>query len=308
MITIPQGMNAGRNALLGMARDWHLNPRSTQAAFERLVAERKRVQSDLLARREHQQVEYHAMLAARAWLSGGLQSVNMPHKYAAALACTDCISLADSGLNMPWPAFEVRVPNGLIPIAGTDDYVECVLCSPISMSSGAVGLSIITATTKLIFITKAAALADLIGRTIQLAEDASGAEAASAYQRAVAVANRLLASVVVDLASIPPGTTHREPVAAARVDKMGIPSVNTLQIGRALNVDCRGTIREYLNGGRGTPSVTTLVRGHFRNQAHGKGHQSRKIIWVQPFFRGDGPMLVRPTRLGLSAEEAAGDP
>jgi len=28
------------------------------------------------------------------------------------------------------------------------------------------------------------------------------------------------------------------------------------------------------------------VRGHYRNQVHGPGHRDRKLIWIEPFWKG----------------------
>lgn len=37
-----------------------------------------------------------------------------------------------------------------------------------------------------------------------------------------------------------------------------------------------------------------MVRGHWRLQAHGPGREERKLIWIQPFFKGDGlPTLAK---------------
>jgi hypothetical protein len=35
-----------------------------------------------------------------------------------------------------------------------------------------------------------------------------------------------------------------------------------------------------------SPSVRFLVRGHWRNQAHGKGRSLRRFQWIQPFWKG----------------------
>lgn len=58
--------------------------------------------------------------------------------------------------------------------------------------------------------------------------------------------------------------------------------------------------RTYLGGGltplapattSGRPGspllVRTLVEGHWRNQAYGPQHSLRKLIWIEPFWRGD---------------------
>ena len=40
------------------------------------------------------------------------------------------------------------------------------------------------------------------------------------------------------------------------------------------------------DGGRGI-TVGFMVRGHWRNQAYGKDHADRKVIWVQPYMKGE---------------------
>lgn len=68
-------------------------------------------------------------------------------------------------------------------------------------------------------------------------------------------------------------------------------------LGSKVVVD-RNVMREGAPGnGEGTPvSVRTRVSGHWRNQAHGPGRTQRKLIWIEPFWRGpeDGP-IVTPT-------------
>lgn len=39
----------------------------------------------------------------------------------------------------------------------------------------------------------------------------------------------------------------------------------------------------------GALSVRELVKGHYKRQAHGEGNAQRKVIWVQPYWRGPDP-------------------
>mgnify|MGYP001548901604 CR=1 FL=1 len=48
-----------------------------------------------------------------------------------------------------------------------------------------------------------------------------------------------------------------------------------------------------------TLSTRTLVKGFWRHQAHGPQHSLRKVIWVQPYWRGpdDAPPIVTTTEI-----------
>lgn len=64
--------------------------------------------------------------------------------------------------------------------------------------------------------------------------------------------------------------------------------------------DCTEAVGAYLRGDRkGPPRIQYVVRGHWRNQAHGPGRMARKRIWIQPHWKGpeDAPRLFREHRL-----------
>lgn len=48
-----------------------------------------------------------------------------------------------------------------------------------------------------------------------------------------------------------------------------------------------------------SPTVQFLVRGHWRQQAHGPGHSLRKPIWIEPFWKGpeEARVLLRQHRV-----------
>lgn len=88
------------------------------------------------------------------------------------------------------------------------------------------------------------------------------------------------------------------PAHPLRPAKHGTPRVNTHRLTRAVSIDVTATVRDFVRGvGRDSPHVTTLVRGHWRQQTHGPKHSLRRTQWIEPFWRGDGPMQVRPTKL-----------
>lgn len=60
-----------------------------------------------------------------------------------------------------------------------------------------------------------------------------------------------------------------------------------------------GVVGHLLDGGAGDGSpllVRVRVQGHWRRQPHGPGRRERKLIWIEPFWRGpeDGPIADSP--------------
>lgn len=48
----------------------------------------------------------------------------------------------------------------------------------------------------------------------------------------------------------------------------------------------KGEAEGAAGAGGGKPLVRFMVRGHWRQQAHGVGRQARKLIWIRPFYKG----------------------
>ena len=67
-------------------------------------------------------------------------------------------------------------------------------------------------------------------------------------------------------------------------------------VGRPVDMDCREPLRRFMLGETRNPlTVQFMVRGHWRNQACGTDLTGRKVIWIQPYWKGpiDAPVLVR---------------
>lgn len=49
----------------------------------------------------------------------------------------------------------------------------------------------------------------------------------------------------------------------------------------------------------GPPAIQRLVRGHHKRQVVGIGRSGRRVIWIEPYWRGpeDAPILTRPYKV-----------
>lgn len=80
----------------------------------------------------------------------------------------------------------------------------------------------------------------------------------------------------------------------------GAPADRVFEVGAPVTVDCREAVADYLSGKRRGPlTVQFLVRGHWTHQPFGERHSQRKLLWIEPYWKGpeDGPIRERPHSL-----------
>lgn len=124
------------------------------------------------------------------------------------------------------------------------------------------------------------------------------------YARINRLVGRLITSLCLAL-SDPTTTTLRERKRSkGRGNKFRtphrIPDTRDFVVGRSITIDCRQAIRDYVEGGgkRGPIRVQTLVRGHWKHQVHGTNRALRKLIHIEPYWKGpeEAKILLRPVR------------
>lgn len=225
------------------------------------------------------------------WARYGMQSIQMPHTYAAALMATDCGTELIEHIHLPWPAFELVVPGGIV----TTDSWGCAeaiyFASHRSECVAVFGFEKGSAFTR----------TNTLGELIELVSAELDQDSPEA--RALLLLKRFFVSTIVDVNTLP-SLGRGSGSLSARRDHRDVPVPTTWTVGKPLTLDCRDSIRSYLAGDRVDPKVTTLVRGHFKMQPHGPHSSLRRPTRIAPYFRGDGPLLVRPTFIGVSGGDA----
>lgn len=120
--------------------------------------------------------------------------------------------------------------------------------------------------------------------------------------RLTLLARRLLAGLLLTLDSTAAFSSKDRSRSASGGSGRDDPKHRVFQCGRPITVDCRPAIRAFLCGSKaGAPaSVQTLVRGHYKRQVIGVSRTGRKVIWIEPYWRGpeDAPILARPLKVG----------
>ncbi len=217
------------------------------------------------------------------------------HVYAAALMAT--APPPDVEIRAPWPTFYLAVPPGLVTLLsreGEPEPVEGVLAYVARDRWTFVAPAMTVEYSRVCFTLDAMRAGELLDESMGPAWGDYGLTAESHDERAALCLSRLLLNACVAMSDPrvvrPIGKAHREPLPTA-------PRV--WEMGRPVRVDCRQAVRDYIRGGSRIPAVQWLVRGHWRNQAHGPERSMRTMRWIEPYWKGaDGaPLAVRDHQL-----------
>lgn len=256
---------------------------------------------------------YSAMMAARSdaaaaglmgwsveWARSGMPQVQPAAKLVASLMAT---SMGPDGVALvepPWSAFAVVVPPGLLPVESAAGRPTDVRLASAIWKDGT--LQLVATDEHLSAWSTEARPVGAWGEGWSI-DDGLDLPAQAKLDRRDERMFRLLARLVIGVAamlSIP--DTQRDVRRSERKARerlaeraqRGEPTSWTYVLGGNVRVDVRDAVREYVERGGSTPSVQSLVRGHWKRQPHGPDLSQRKWIHVEPYWRGpeDAPIVV----------------
>jgi len=240
------------------------------------------------------------MIALAMWAEAGFPRVQMGHRLAASLLATHVPDEILEEFGSPWPAFQIDVPNGLLhrTVDGVNYPVTTVLASCddgrwayFALREGGTagfrrGMS-------------AAQIVRELGPD-DFDDETPFPRLDDADRRLTALIGRLVINVGIELSS--PEREVRETGKGHGDWKTRTRRGSPVPIGpriyrllRDVKVDVRDAVGDYVRGGRASPTVQVLVRGHWKHQAHGAASSLRKRIHVEPYWRGpeDAPIALR---------------
>lgn len=230
---------------------------------------------------------------AKQWARSGFPRAIVGHKLAASFMATGADPHVLEHVIAPWAAWQITVPNGLasVVVGSTEEEIERLLI----LSSGDIWR--ICAMTRTTQMWRRGPLVDLIS-------DDMGFESSCAKPhddrdtRVWTVLIRYAIGLCLELGDrgmMDQITRQRDRQQSKRAPGTQ-PSVWKFEVRRDIVVDCREAIQQYVKGTRrNAPVVQVLVRGHWKRQAHGPALSQRKVIQVEPYWRGpeDAPIAVR---------------
>ena len=242
------------------------------------------------------------------WVHGACRIIQASDaRYFSAMAQTKLSPDAFDELKIPYPAFAVRLPRGLIVGSDGREYDLAYFGQFDQIAVGATVHEVMSyyavrssADEISIWSTDSKSLVELLFADAQQPslrapedeqEDSSDARIRELVRRAV-----------VGLLYTMQHTTHwcfgsyMNRVGKNRVRREP-PAHREVIIGRPIAVDVSEAVRrDAAEGTHASPTVQTLVRGHIKRQVCGADRADRKLIWIEPYWRGpeEAPILVRP--------------
>jgi hypothetical protein len=247
------------------------------------------------------------------WAHFAFNSVRYDARYCASLLCTSLSSEVLDEIDMPWPAFLIEVPAGLIPVKRADDKPDHVERLLVDKWIGQWRYLAITHAGGMLSKHHRTAQQLVGGRIDPAALDGAVFGTLGAFGQDVDKRmHELLGRLVVNtcLALTDP-TTHRvwAPIDPKRrmyasPHRKGMPpQVRIYELRKPVKIDCRPIVTEYLSSGQGSGKRLTVqlyVGSYWRRQAHGPGRSLRRWQQIEGHWKGpvDAPIAVRPHALG----------
>lgn len=252
-------------------------------------------------------MEQLTSLWAARWADQVFPSLVINHKYAASLMSTSIPSEYAEDIVPPFKAFLIEVPKGLVHVRdekGVPWDVRYALVQYVENRPGESVWNYVILTEGTVTLWRHGVPTKLL--TEEKPEIATSWESYSFAlkieshdERVNMLIGRLILGCCLALSrkdsAKPVGKSHRYSPGIVRSSSE--PLVRTFQVGKPVIIDCRDTVRDYLEGKRpSAPSVQKLVRGHWQRQPYGANSSLRKWIQKEPYWRGPegSPILQRP--------------
>ncbi len=238
------------------------------------------------------------------WAHSGYPILESSQEYAAALMSTRTSMLEEDDLRLPWGSLLAVVPEGLLEDEqgrcldrvridgnhrGVDEGLRVWVYSSSSIEGGIRGYHPPGETT---------------GRNLLAMLRGDVREPDALDGRILRCAGKYVVGLLVALEHTN-NFVWRDVKARPKSGpwSRGEPAHRVAFVGRPLSVNATSAVVAYVSGQkRALPSVQTLVRGHYKRQVMGVSGSARKVIWIEPYWRGpeDAPILARPYRVGGS--------
>ena len=245
------------------------------------------------------------------WAEAGFPVVSLGHKYAAALLVTHASEEAVAATLPPFPAFIIEIPDGLIQCRGEDGAVEDVLsvlvlkteylARGLDWAWGYVAHSALGTT----LYRYGVRTEELLPPSLEGSHpsfDLYAGTVTDIDERAMALIGRLVVNTCLAFSDATNVRAPKEQRARHRINSAFTgrqepgPTARVYVLARPVRHDFRERVRQYMQGEtKSAPNVQVMVSGYHRMQPYGPKSALRKLIWIEPFWRGpeDAPIGVR---------------
>lgn len=242
-------------------------------------------------------------IASHRWAVNGFPTIVPSHKLTASLMCTNVSSDELSNAILPFDGFCIQVPDKIV-----SDREHLIWVTSFFGDDELVKLSPIRAIFEVPFgdtcyfgMSPADNLSDYNDEvSFDMFEHGGdqvvGVVPASSSDRAAYLFRKLIIGVCLEMSNYRQSPVSSSKTSASKRSK--IPrDTSVFRLARPVLVDVRASVRDYVEGRVGhKPTVQTLVRGHWKAQRFGANLTDRKLIHIEPYWRGpeEAPVAVRP--------------
>lgn len=250
------------------------------------------------------------------WYACAMPVVRVEAKMAAALIFTDLPpDVVDASIKLPWPCFKILPMDDCL---GGENPVRDISVhawrrdetSPPRLRMTVYFKDHATCLTREV---------PSLSRLATLSEDEDEDDMAMIGMtksdiRTMSLCGKLVIGTCLRM-SDPESVRKRSPAAVKASGYLGparsstSPTATEFVLTGTVKVDLRKELSDYASGRPGFryKKVQWLVRGHWRNQAHGPGRSERKVIWIEPFFKGseNAPIAVKTHVLNDSSKSGS---
>lgn len=217
-----------------------------------------------------------------AWAYAGYNVFELSNDFVAAMLLTDPRQIRFDDLRAPFPGLLITIPSGFATGIEGRPYTKIHL----SYVDGAWNLYATDGTRVLdtsVGQRQALSWNFLEGLETEYTDEIVGAD--------IAVARTVRQIAFGMLAYVTTVERAVEERAVTRSKKHACsdgPRPRVHDVGRSVKID--PILVKYARAGERAIALQMkhrfIVRGHYRNQAHGLGHHDRKLIWIEPFWKG----------------------
>ena len=264
----------------------------------------------------------NSLLLSGRWALSAYPVFQLTHRLAATLMATTVSEDALQDVRCPFYSVTVRVPENLIFIAAEGDRLEpaalltfssylftphqrstiegveqpvqeprwsyCLSTNPTAVGDGRKdGLSVWA-----YHVPQSKILAGNLPRTWNELPRTSVDDRADMLARRLMLGICLWCSDPKNLGE--PRPSHRRTTERGRAGD-DLPDFKTWYLGREVKLDNNviEAVRSFSREGGSSPKVQSLVSGHWKRQAHGPARSLRKLVHVEPYWRGplDAPVI-----------------
>jgi hypothetical protein len=258
------------------------------------------------------------------WVHAGFPQINLGHKFAAALLVTNATEEVVQQVRPPFPAFMIEVPDGLLyvnnPQTNQQESIRRILVHKGVNSKMPEGwtwaYNAMTESMVSLFrygVNSTELLPpELDGDTLNFDRRRNqdwvpglSFEMTDQDKKIGSLIGRLIVNTCLAFSNpenVQKPKIRRESSSKShgKSRKSSEPTVRVYTVGKEVKHDFREAVKDYLAGTRKKLSVQILVVGHYKMQPYGPKSAQRKLIWVEPFWRGpeDALISVRPHQMG----------